>query len=136
MTELDHLARLQQVSANAPFNKWLDLRVESASPGRVQLVLDWRSEFGQYTGSLHAAIVAGLLDTACGFAASTMSGRVTASQISVRFLRPAVGATFLVTGEVVKPGRHQVFTKAELVTKDAPDKLLALAETMIIPLGD
>ena len=72
----DHTAllnRIRQVSALAPFNQWLDLRVEHAEAGQVILRLDWRNDFAQYNGHLHAALIGGLIDTACGFAAGTVA---------------------------------------------------------------
>ena len=94
----DHTAllnRIRQVSALAPFNQWLDLRVEQAEPGLVILRLDWRDDFAQYSGHLHAALIGGLIDTACGFAAATVAGNVTASQFSVL---PAPGGCRCVPG--------------------------------------
>ena len=42
----------------------------------------WRADLGQYAGFLHASMIGGMIDTACGFAAFTLSGRVLASHIS------------------------------------------------------
>ena len=135
MDAIDHLSDLRRISSTSRFNEWLGLQVVSAAPGRVEISLDWRDDFGQYSGFLHAALVTGLLDTACGFAALTVVGPVISSQISVRFLRPAVASSFLILGRVVKPGRQQIFTTARIVAKDAPDKLLAEGETLLVPLA-
>ena len=105
---------LKAVSCKAAFNNWLDLKVISATEGLVELHLPWRTEFGQYNGFLHASIVAGLIDTACGFAAATLSGPVLASQLAVRFLRPAI---------------------AELFALGAPDKLIAVGDALIVPIA-
>lgn len=32
--------------------------------------MDWREEFGQYSGYLHAGLIGTLIDTACGYAAA------------------------------------------------------------------
>jgi uncharacterized protein (TIGR00369 family) len=130
----DFRSRLQATSSKATFNTWLGLEVDKASEGEVELSLPWRIEFGQYSGYLHASIVSGLIDTACGFAASTMSGRVLASQLSVRFLRPAVADVFVVRGKVIKPGRQQVFAFGELFARDAPEKLIAVGDAILVPI--
>ena len=127
--------RLREVSARAAFNRWLGLEVDDATEGEVSLSLVWREEFGQYNGYLHAGIVSGLIDTACGFAASTLSGRVLASQLSVRFLRPAVADVFVVRGKVIKPGRLQAFACGELFARGAPDKLLASGDAVLVPIA-
>ena len=134
-SEVDQLAMLKAVSCKAAFNNWLDLKVISATEGLVELHLPWRKEFGQYNGFLHASIVAGLIDTACGFAAATLSGPVLASQLAVRFLRPAMAEVFVVRGTVVKPGRQQVFARAELFALGAPDKLIAVGDALIVPIA-
>ena len=131
----DFKSRLSTASKKAAFNNWLDLEVDLAIEGKVELSLRWREEFGQYNGYLHASIVSGLIDTACGFAASTMSGAVLASQLSVRFFRPAVAEVFVVRGSVVKPSRTQIFTSAELFARGAPEKLLAAGDAVIVPIS-
>ncbi|MEI9995280.1 MAG: PaaI family thioesterase [Rhizomicrobium sp.] len=133
--EDDFRSRLRDASGRAAFNTWLGLEVDQASEGEVELSLRWRPEFGQYSGYLHAGIISGLIDTACGFAASTLSGRVLASQLSVRFLRPAVADVFVVRGKVVKPGRQQIFACGELCARGAPDKLLAVGDAILVPVA-
>jgi uncharacterized protein (TIGR00369 family) len=131
------IARLQGISRLAAFNNWLGLEITHAAPGEVELQLRWRAEFGQYNGFLHAALVGGLIDTACGFAATTQAGDLLASQFSVRCLRPARARVFRVRGRVVKPGRLQIFTAAELIDADGDDnKPFAVGEALLVPVGE
>ena len=51
------LEKLRAISKTSAFNQWLGLEVTAASEGRAELQLAWRSEFGQYSGFLHAGIV-------------------------------------------------------------------------------
>ena len=74
-----------------------------------------------------------MIDTACGFAAATLVGRVLASHFSVSCLRPAVGERFIARARVVKPGRQQVFTTCELFAiQDGVEKLVATGETILL----
>lgn len=127
---------LQRINASAAFNRWAGIEVTAASEGEVTLRLQWRDDLGQYVGYLHAALIGGLIDTACGFAASTVAGRVLASHIAVNCMAPAVGSAFVVRGRVVKAGRKQVFTAAELHA-ETPDglKLVATGEAILVPLA-
>ena len=128
------LEQLRALNDTASFNRWMGLRVASAEEGRVVLTMDWRADLGQYAGFLHAGIIGALIDTACGFAAVTMVGaRVLASHYSVNCLRPAVGDSFVVRARVVKPGKTQVFTAAEVfaIAKDE-EKLVATGETILV----
>lgn len=131
------LNQLRQISALAPFNQWLDLQVECAEPGQVVLRLAWRDDFAQYSGHLHAALIGGLIDTACGFAAGSVAGNVTASQFSVRCLRPATARTFRVTARVVKAGKRQVFASASLGDWDDENgEPFAVGDAVLVPIPE
>lgn len=133
--QMSPLQVLRGVCQAAAFNRWLDLEVASAGEGEVELRLRWREEFGQYSGFLHAGIIAGLLDTACGFAAYTVAGNVLASHFSMNCIRPASGETFVVRGKVTRAGKLQVFTTAELFVLDKETPVLvATGETLLIPV--
>ena len=133
MTALaDPLARIRAINETSAFNRWCGIEVISADAGRVEIAMPWRQEAGQYSGFLHAGLVGALIDTACGFAAATLVGRVLASHYSVNCLRPAIGERFLARARVVKPGKTQVFTACELFAQqDGSEKLVATGETLL-----
>ena len=137
MSNDDLLARLSAVNASAAFNRWAGFEVISAEPGRVSLGMAWRAEAGQYAGFLHAGLVGALIDTACGFAEFTRAGMVLASHYSVNCLAPAVGRAFIADAEVVRAGKRQIFTRAELfaVGEDDARKLVATGETILMTQG-
>jgi len=104
---------------------------------RAQLPLPWRAGLGQYAGFRHAGIIGALIDTACGFAAATVVGRVLAAHYSVNCLRPAVGEAFIARARVVKPGKSQVFTACELYArKEGQEILVATGETLLTVIAD
>ena len=132
------VAAVKAVNDTAAFNRWAGFEVVSASAGAVELHMPWHEEAGQYSGFLHAALISGLIDTACGFAAGTVAGPVLASHVSVRFLAPATGVRFVTKTRVVKAGRRQVFASADLYceTVDSADlKLVATGDAILVPLG-
>jgi uncharacterized protein (TIGR00369 family) len=137
MNELtDPLAQIRALSQTAAFNRWCVLEVISAEPGKVEIAIPWREELGQYAGFLHAGLVGALIDTACGFAAVTLVGRVLASHFSVNCLRPAVGERFVARARVIKPGKTQVFTACELYAQSSDgEKLVATGETLLSVVG-
>ena len=127
------LERLRALSKTSVFNEWLGIEVTAASEGRAELQLAWRNEFGQYSGFLHAGIMGALIDTACGFAAVTVTATVLASHNSVSFFRPAVAARFIAQGRIVKLGKRQTFCHAEVYGDRVEDKrLLASGETILM----
>ena len=136
MPQPSPLESLRAINATAPFNRWLDLEVTAASPGQAEIRMQWRPEAAQYSGFLHAGLIGALIDTACGFAAATLGRRVMASHFQVNCLAPGIGAAFIAKGAVVKAGRRQIFTRANLYAEgDAGSlKLIASGETILLPV--
>jgi uncharacterized protein (TIGR00369 family) len=133
----DMVSLLRTINASAAFNRWCGIEVLSASEGKAEIAMPWRTDGGQYAGFLHAGLIGALIDTACGFAAVTLVGRVLASHYAVNCLRPALGERFIARAHVVKPGKTQVFTSCELFALvDGVEKLVATGETLLIPIAE
>jgi uncharacterized protein (TIGR00369 family) len=129
-------AAVAALSDTAAFNGWAGFEVIAAAEGRAELKLAWRPELGQYSGFLHAAMIGGMIDTACGFAAYSLSGHVLASHFSVSCLAPATGDAFLARAHVVKSGRRQVFAHADLFAlHGASERLVATGDVILVPVG-
>ena len=134
MSPLPHpLAQIRAINLTSAFNQWCGIEVVSAEPGKAEIAMPWRVEVGQYSGFLHAGLVGALIDSACGYAAATLVGRVLASHYAVNCLRPAVGERFIARARVVKPGKSQVFTSCELFAlSGGAEKLVATGETLLL----
>ncbi|HEX7888601.1 MAG TPA: PaaI family thioesterase [Ramlibacter sp.] len=97
----------------ASFDKQGAMRTIGASladiaPGRVVIELAWQQALTQQHGFLHAGMVATALDSACGYAASTLmpaDAGVLTIEFKINLLAPAQGERFRMEGLVVKPGR-------------------------------
>ncbi len=137
MSNADLVLQLSSLNASAAFNRWAGFEIVSAEPGAVELRMAWNDEAMQYAGFLHAGLVGALIDTACGFAAFTQVGLVLASHYSVNCLAPAIGKAFYAKGVVVKAGKRQVFTRADLFAEgaDGARKLVATGETILMVSG-
>jgi uncharacterized protein (TIGR00369 family) len=132
----DPMTQLQAINVTSAFNRWTGFEIISASAGRVEISMQWRPEVAQYSGYLHAGLIGALIDTACGYAATTLVGRVMASHFSVNCLRPAVGEHFRARARVVKPGQRQVFTTCELFAiSGEKETLVATGETLLVPIA-
>jgi acyl-coenzyme A thioesterase PaaI-like protein len=82
---------------------------------------------------LQAGLVGALIDTACGFAAATITEGVLASHYSVNFFRPAVATRFIAQGKILKLGKRQIFCRAEVYGDAVTDKrLVASGETILM----
>jgi len=132
-TPNEHVALLQSINRAAAFNLWCGIEVADAQKGQAEISMPWRTEVGQYSGFLHAGLIGALIDTACGYAAATVVGRVLASHYSVNCLRPAIGERFIARAKVVKAGRTQVFASADLfAVSDGKETLVANGETILV----
>lgn len=134
MAELeDPLTALRELNRKAGFNVWAGIEVLRAEAGAVVIGMPWRPEAGQYTGFLHAGVIAALIDTACGYAAATQAGlNLLAAHFAVNCLRPASGERFEAHASVIKAGRNQFFTRCELYAFTGQAKsLVATGETLL-----
>jgi uncharacterized protein (TIGR00369 family) len=132
----DPMMQLNAINVTSAFNRWTGFEIITASAGRVEIGMLWRPEVAQYSGYLHAGLIGALIDTACGYAAATLVGRVMASHFSVNCLRPATGDYFRARARVVKPGQRQVFTACELFAfTGEKESLVATGEALLVPVG-
>jgi uncharacterized protein (TIGR00369 family) len=124
------------VNSSARLNRLAGFDVTAADSGTAEIVMQWNDDLTQYAGHLHAGMIAALLDTACGFAAATVVGNVTATHFSMNCLRAAVGRRFVAKGTTVRAGRKQVFAKAELFAENEQGArtLVATGETLLVPI--
>jgi uncharacterized protein (TIGR00369 family) len=80
----------------------------AVEPGTVVIELPWAAGLTQQHGFLHAGIVAAALDSACGYAGSSLmagDAGVLTIEYKVNLLAPAQGQRFRMIGQVIKPGR-------------------------------
>jgi uncharacterized protein (TIGR00369 family) len=132
----DIVAALHAANQASAFCRWCAMEITQLVPGQIEVQAPWRPEFGQFLGFMHAGIVAALIDTACGYAAGSVSGRVLASHVAINCLRPAVGERFIAKARVVKPGKGQVFTDCELYAVTAgEEKLVATGQSLFVPVA-
>ena len=126
---------IQLVNERSTFNRSCGFKIVSACNGYAELAMDWRTDLAQSAGFLHAGLIAGLIDTGCGYAAATVVGPVMASHISVTCLRPGIGERFIARAKVLKSGRNQIFTVCELyAVSSGSEKLIATGETLFVPV--
>jgi len=136
-SEPDLLRKLSGINQSAAFNRWAGFEICHVVVGGADVRMDRRPEHGQYSDFLHVGLVAALIDTCCGFAAATLCDHVLATHFSIDCLSPALGQSFLAKGRVVKSGRKQIFTNAELhAFDDGKSKLVAAGTALLVSLGE
>jgi uncharacterized protein (TIGR00369 family) len=111
------------------------------APGEVDIVLPFSKQLTQQDGFLHAGVVAGAADSACGYAAlTTMEPRaeVLTVEFKINLLAPAAGERLLVQGRVLRAGRTLTVCRADAVTiSEGQEKHVAtLTATLIARLAE
>ena len=104
-------------------------RIVVIGPGSLEIGLEHRADLTQQHGFLHAAIVAAILDSACGYAALTLmplGSDVLSIEFKVNLLAPAVGETFVARAEVKRSGKTVSVCAADcFAIHDGKEKLVA-----------
>jgi uncharacterized protein (TIGR00369 family) len=111
------------------------------APGEVDIALPFSKQLTQQDGFLHAGVVAGAADSACGYAAlTTMEPRaeVLTVEFKINLLAPAAGERLLVRGRVLRTGRTLTVCRADAVTiSEGQEKHVAtLTATLIARLTE
>ena len=104
-------------------------------------MLPFREELTQQHGFVHAGIITAVVDSACGYAALSLTptpGGVLTVEFKVNLLNPAVGRRFLARGQVVKPGRTIMVCTGEVVAErsDGTQQTVALMQATMMVVRD
>lgn len=105
-------------------------RLLRVAPGEVEIGFDFREDFTQQHGYLHAGVVTALVDTACGYAALTLTepgAEVLSVEFKLNLLSPAAGERFAARARVVRAGRNITVCAGDLyaLKGDGAEKVVA-----------
>jgi len=120
--------------------KTLGATLASVNAGKIVIELPWAEALTQQHGFLHAGMVAAALDSACGYAASSLmpaDAAVLTIEYKINLLAPAQGQRFRMAGQVVKPGRTITVVEGRAFAIDeGREKLIAtMACTVMTVMG-
>src|SRR5215213_7227782 len=104
-------------------------RLLRAAPGEVEIGVDFDEAFTQQHGYLHAGLVTAMVDTACGYAALSLTepgAEVLSVEFKLNLLSPAAGERFVARARVVRAGRNLTVCAGVFYSlKDGGEKLVA-----------
>lgn len=95
----------------------LGVRLDSVAPGEVRLSMEHSADLAQQNGFLHAGVIAAMADSACGYAAFTLTppgNDVLAVEFKIHLLRPARAPRFEARARVLRPGRTLTYCECEV----------------------
>ena len=129
-------ARVRATFAQQGLMTSIGARMTTVRPGEVEIELVPQGDITQQHGYVHGAIIAAIVDTACGFAAATLfaaEAGVLTVEYKVNFIAPARGEKFIARGQVKKTGKTLTICVGDaFAVLDGEEKLIAsLQGTMI-----
>jgi uncharacterized protein (TIGR00369 family) len=113
----DYERRVRESFARQRAMETLGMRLLRVAPGEVEVALDFREGLTQQHGYLHAGVVTAAVDTACGYAALTLSdagSEVLSIEFKLNLLSPAAGREFVARARVVRAGRNVTVCAGDL----------------------
>jgi uncharacterized protein (TIGR00369 family) len=127
-------ARVRESFARQGYMAAIGAELVHVAAGEVDIEVPFSERLTQQDGYLHAGVVAGAADSACGYAAlTTMDARaeVLTVEFKINLLAPAAGERLVARGRVLRAGRTLTVCRGDAVTiSDGQDKHVATA-TMI-----
>jgi uncharacterized protein (TIGR00369 family) len=110
--------RVRDSFARQRFMALMGASMVRVEPGVVVIDLPFDAALTQQHGFVHGGAVSAVLDTACGYAASSLmpaDAGVLTVEFKVNYLAAAVGERFRFTGRVRRAGRTVTFVEADAV---------------------
>ena len=108
-------------------------------PGQVEIEMPFQAGLTQQHGFIHGGIVTSILDSACWYAAFSLSApdsAVLTVEYKVNFMAPAKGERLVSRGQVLRPGASITVCKGDVVANDGGEEKLVttmLMTMMILP---
>jgi uncharacterized protein (TIGR00369 family) len=129
-------ARVRRSFARQGYMATLGAEMVHVAAGEVDIALPFSERLTQQDGYLHAGVVAGVVDSACGYAALTTmdpDAEVLTVEFKINLLAPAAGERLVARGRVLRPGRTLTVCRGEAITiDDGQEKHVATLTTTMI----
>ena len=107
-------------------------------PGYVEIHLPHKAEITQQHGFIHGGVVGMIADSAAGYAANTLTqadSSVLTVEYKMNLVAPADGQRLVARGEVVRPGRTLIVTRADVYAiRDEQWTLCAIMQQTIMAM--
>lgn len=112
-------SEIRESFSSQSFMMSIGAELSRITAGSVEILLPIRSDLLQHHGYLHGAVIAAIVDTACGYSALSLmppESTVLTVEYKVNFMAPAEGDRIVARGQVVRPGRSLTVCSGEAVT--------------------
>jgi uncharacterized protein (TIGR00369 family) len=137
--DADVEARVRRSFARQAYMAAIGAELVHVAVGEVDIALPFSDRLTQQDGYLHAGVVAGAADSACGYAALTTmdaGAEVLTVEFKINLLAPAAGERLVARGRVLRSGRTLTVCRGDAVTiNDAQEKHVATMTATLIAIG-
>ena len=110
-------ARVRASFARQRLMETIGARLTEVSAGEVEIALPFREDLTQQHGHLHAGVVTSIVDSACGYAALSLTpagAEVLSVEYKINLLLPAKGERMIARGRVIRSGRNLTVCLGEI----------------------
>lgn len=132
-------SRVRESFARQAYMELLGAELIHVTEGEVDIAWPFGPTLVQQDGFLHAGVVAGATDSACGYAALTMcteGEEVLTVEFKVNLLTPAAGESFVARGRVVRRGKTLTVCRGDaFAVRAGAEKHVATMTATIITVG-
>ncbi len=107
--DVDFEARVRESFARQRVMASFGARLLRVAAGEVEIEMPFREDLTQQHGYLHAGVVTAVVDSACGYAAMSLSppgAEVLSVEFKINLLSPAAGELLIARARVVRAGRN------------------------------
>ena len=131
--------RIRASFARQGINETLGARLGRVAAGAVDIEVPFREGVSQQHGFFHGAVMGAIGDSACGYAAMTLTpagAEVLTIEYKINFLSPGEGERLIARGRVTKPGRTITVCACDVFTvRGGQEKLVAtmIGTIMTVP---
>jgi uncharacterized protein (TIGR00369 family) len=136
-TDPNFETRIRESFARQRLMQTIGAQILDVAPGHVTIELPFRYDLTQQNGYLHAGIVAAVVDSACGYAAMTLTpagAEILSVEFKINLLSPAKGERFLAHGNVIRAGRTLTICEGQAiaVSEGQEKQIAAMMATMFV----
>ena len=135
----DFEQRIRRSFSRQGFNERVGAILGRVTAGHVEIEVPFSAGVMQQHGFFHGGVMGVIGDSACGYAAMTLTppnSEVLTIEYKINFLSPAHGQRLVARGRVTKPGRMVTVCSGDVVAvSEGTEKLVATMLVTIMTVG-
>jgi uncharacterized protein (TIGR00369 family) len=122
-------ARVRSSFARQTLMRTIGAEMTKVAPGEIEIELAYRDDLAQQHGYLHAGVITAIVDSACGYAAMTLTRAVEdilTIEYKANFVAPATGEKMIARSRVLRAGRKVTVCAGDVFAlRNGEEKLIA-----------